>query len=361
VDAGAFLYPKFCVSRISPTLEGFRASFRRPSLTLAEIIWRWCIGITTCALLAFGFLEYLDTLPVTEGELLLLRSRHPVLMGRAIAHILRGSLNRVVAAGLVAAMALIALWVLAASLGRSAIVGALLQYFASRRDAPGVSTAFDSAARSGSLRVLLRLNFLRVAVALATILGFVGAATLGGLVSTPAHPRIGLGFVIFVPVAALVCLLGWVLNWFLSLTAVFGVRDGGATLNALTAAGAFCLRNIRPVLAVSAWTGLAHLALFLVATSVVSMPLAFIAVAQGRLILIVVLLLSLAYFAVADWLYMARLAGYVCIAVLPEQLLAPVSPAPLPASSGQIAIQPNIQASVDRDELILSDVPLAGS
>ena len=349
------------MSRISPTLEGFRATFRRPSLTLAEIVWRWSIGITTCALLAFGFFEYLDTLPVTEGELLLLRSRHPVLIGRAIAHILRGSLNRVVAAGLVAAIALIALWILVASLGRSAIVVALLEYFAGRRDALGVSTGFDSDARSSSLSVLLSLNFLRLAVALATILGFVGAATLGGLVSTPAHARIGLAFVIFLPVAALVCLLGWVLNWFLSLTAVFGVRDGGTALNALTTAGAFCLGHIRAVLAVSTWTGLAHLGLFLGATSVVSVPLAFIAVAPGRLILIVVLLLSLAYFAVADWLYIARLAGYVCIAVLPEQLLAPVSPAPVPLYSGQIAVQANLQVSIDRDELILSDVPLAGS
>lgn len=74
---------------ISPTAEGFRAASRRPSLTLAEIIWRWIVGATAVALFFFGLFEYLDTLPVTNGELLFLRTRHPYLVGEAIAHILR--------------------------------------------------------------------------------------------------------------------------------------------------------------------------------------------------------------------------------------------------------------------------------
>ncbi len=85
---------------ISPTAEGFRAAFRRPSVTLAEIMWRWTAGATAAALFVFGLFEYLNTLPVTNGELLFLRTRHPYLVGEAIAHILRGSLNRVVIAGL---------------------------------------------------------------------------------------------------------------------------------------------------------------------------------------------------------------------------------------------------------------------
>ena len=80
---------------ISPTAEGFRAAFRRPLLTLAEIIWRWMVGATAATLAVFGLFEYLDTLPVTNGELLFLRTRHPYLVGEAIAHIFRGSLNRV--------------------------------------------------------------------------------------------------------------------------------------------------------------------------------------------------------------------------------------------------------------------------
>ena len=57
------------MSRISPTAEGFRAAFRRPSLTLAEITWRWAVGATASALCLFGLIEYLRTLPVNNAEL----------------------------------------------------------------------------------------------------------------------------------------------------------------------------------------------------------------------------------------------------------------------------------------------------
>src|SRR5436305_2647212 len=114
---------------ISPTTEGFRAAFRRPSLTLAEISWRWIVGTTAVALCGFGVVEYLDTLPVTNGELLFLRSRQPYLVGEAIAHILRGSLSRAVIAGMLAAFLLSSLWIISASLGRVATVRALLEYF----------------------------------------------------------------------------------------------------------------------------------------------------------------------------------------------------------------------------------------
>ena len=121
---------------ISPTVEGFRAAFRRPSLALAEISWRCSTaGATACALLLFGLFEYLDTQPVTNGELLFLRTRHPYLVGEAIAHILRGSLSRVVLAGVVAVWMLACLWIIAASLGRIATVRGLLHYF--REKIPG--------------------------------------------------------------------------------------------------------------------------------------------------------------------------------------------------------------------------------
>src|ERR1700756_509742 len=74
----------------SPTLEGFRTVFRRPSLPLAEIAWRWSFGAAAVLLIVFGFFEYLDTLPVSGVDLFLLRSRQPFMVSQALARIFGG-------------------------------------------------------------------------------------------------------------------------------------------------------------------------------------------------------------------------------------------------------------------------------
>ena len=335
---------------ISPTAEGFRAAFRRPSLTLGEIIWRWTAGATAAALFLFGLFEYLSTLPVTNGELLFLRTRHPYLVGEAIAHILRGSLNRAVIAGLFAAMMLGLLWVVAASLGRIATVRALLDYF--RKDATDSVSADNARA---SFPALARLNFLRAAVALAAVFGFAGASILAGFASPASNPQPGVAFFLFLPLAALICWVWWALNWLLSLAGMFAVRDGEDTVGAISAAVAFCRERTGAVFAVSTWTGLAHLVAFVGASVVASMPLGFAGVVPWRLLVLGVAFVTVVYFAVADWLYMARLAGYVCIAETPEAMLRPSPPSP-PVMHPPVA-GPPLQTTIDRDEPILSDLP----
>ena len=64
----------------SPTIEGFRSIFRRPALPLAEVAWRWSFGAAAFVLVGLGLLEYLNTLPVSPTDLLMLRTGHPVLV-----------------------------------------------------------------------------------------------------------------------------------------------------------------------------------------------------------------------------------------------------------------------------------------
>src|ERR1700720_4538895 len=113
----------------SPTLEGFRAIFRRPSVALAEILWRWSFGAAAGLLLVFSFFEYLDTLPVSKSDLLLLRTGQPALISRAVLHIFRGSAFRVVETAIVLLLTLGAAWIVVASLGRAATLKALLAHF----------------------------------------------------------------------------------------------------------------------------------------------------------------------------------------------------------------------------------------
>src|ERR1700722_5067208 len=353
---------------ISPTAEGFRAASRRTSLTLAEIIWRWMVGATAVALFFFGLFEYLDTLPVTNGELLFLRTRHPYLVGEAIAHILRGSLNRAAMASLLAALMLAILWMVAGSVGRIATVRGLLEYF--RRDVPGNLLDGDitsdgkrdlaSNVSTLSFVALLRLNFLRVVVALAALVGFAGASILSGFASPDANPRPGLAFSLFLPLAGLICYVWWALNWLLSLAGMFAVRNVEDAIAAIGSAVALTRERTGAVFAVSTWTGLAHLVALVGASTIVSIPLGFVGLIPWRLVVAAMILVTLAYFALADWLYMARLAGYVCIAETPLALLSPLPPAPLPRTppvqTTPVQTTP-VQTTIDRDEPILSDLP----
>src|SRR5579864_4610864 len=282
----------------SPTLEGFRAAFRRPSFTLAEIMWRWTAGFTAAALLAFGLFEYLNTLPVTNGELLFLRTRHPYLVGQAIAHILRGSLDRAVMAGLLAALMLALLWMIAASVGRIATVRALLEYFrsdaAGRVSAGGVPLDRETDVAShvstepihstDALTGLVRLNFLRIVVAVAAIFGFMGAAILAGYASPEADPRPGLAFLLFVPLAGVICFVWWALTWLLSLAGLFVARNDEDAVGAIVTAVSFCRERLGAVFAVSTWTGLAHLVVFVGATTVVSLPLGLAGLLPWRVV-----------------------------------------------------------------------------
>jgi hypothetical protein len=353
---------------ISPTLEGFRAAFRRPSLTFAEMAWRWTVGAVACTLFLFSFIEYLDTLPVTHGDATLLSTRQPLLVGRAISHILRGSLNRAVFAVLFEALALALLWIIVASLGRAATVRALITHF--RRDVNtntdltgSVHETADEDARDRhgenrdsvrpcKFRALLTLNFLRVAVALAALLAFAGAAILASFTSSAKSPQPGMAFILFLLLAGLIFTVWPVLNWILSLASIFSIRDGADALEALAAAGTFSRDRAGPVFAVSTWTGIAHLVALSVAGTAVSLPLAFIQFVPPRLIIAAIVLLTLAYFAIVDWLHIARLAGYVCIAELPDSVAIPALLS-APPSTGEGPLQ----SAMDLDEPILSDLP----
>jgi len=338
------------MSAATPTIEGFRVAFRRPSLTFAEIAWRWVPGSTAVVLFLFYFAEYFGTLPVTRADSILLSTRHPALIARALTHIFHGSLNRAVLAALVLAGGVSVLWIIAASVGRFATVGALLAYFHSAA-ADDLPTNPDRSGKPRPIGALIRLNFLRVGLMLAMLLALGGTAIVSGFASSDAHPRPGLAVALFIPLAGCVCIAGWALNWWLSLAAVFAVRDDEDAVGALAGAVSFVRDRTGSVLALSIWTGLAHCVAFSIATTAASLPLAFVQVAPSRLVVAGIVLMTIAYFAVVDWLYMARLAGFVYLTETPETLLAPTV---VPPTSPGIAPR---ETGIDRDEPILSDLP----
>lgn len=309
--------------------------FRRPSLGLAEIAWRWSFGFAGGLLLAFSFLEYLDTLPVTSGDLLLLRSRHPFLISQAVVHIFRSSAPRVVVTTIVLALAMAVAWIGIAAVGRAATVKGLLDYFAEG----GIWGRREIGWR---LRSLVGLNFLRGGVTLAAGVGCLGALLVAGFASPKSDPSPGSVVLIFLTLLMLVWLAWSLVNWFLALAAIFVVGGGQDTFGAVAAAVDLCRTRSGSVFAAGTWFGLAHLAAFVVATSVVAFPLAFAGVLPAGVVLGGVLLVTMLYFAAVDFLYVGRLAAYVWIVKGP------------PTQSDEYSVPP--EAKVDQDEPILSDV-----
>ena len=334
----------------SPTLEGFRVIFGSPSFGLAEIAWRWSFGAASGLLIALSFFEYLDTLPVSKADSLLLRTGQPALIFRAVLHIFRGSTFRVVETVIVLSLALGVAWIVVASLARAATLKALLSYFREGE------LSEHKEEKIWRLRSLFALNLFRLGITLAAIVGCWSAILLGGAVSRPADPAPDSALLIMLTIAMLVCFAWSTLNWILSLSAIFVVATGEDTFGAIAAAVNLCRNRSGSIFAVGTWFGLAHLTAFALATSVAAFPLGFAPVLPGRMVLGGVFLVALLYFAISDFLYIGRLAAYVAILDLPD---APLSEEAAPLPRGGTHRDPTVESSpaVDATELILSDIP----
>ena len=319
--------------------------FRRPSFGFAEIAWRWSFGAAVTALLGFSFVEYLDTLPVSGADRFLLNTHHPYFISRALAHILAGSGGRLAVATVVLGICLAVLWILLSSGGRAIALRALLAYLWTKE--PEREFPFH-------LRSLWGLNFFRAIAILALFVGGIGALVLAGMVSSKKSPAPGSTFLVFLTVGLLVFLAFAVVNWFLSLASLFVVTRNRDTFGAMSSAIGFIREHLGAVLASSIWFGLAHLVAFSIATSAVGFPLGFAGLLPRGVVLVGVLVVTLLYFAVADFLYIGRMGAYVWILDGPEIDPAPeASPGP-PAGQGTQA-SPPIEI-MDPNELILSDV-----
>jgi hypothetical protein len=339
----------------SPTLEGFRAMLLRPSVGLAEIAWRWSFGAACVTLLTVSAIEYLDTLPVSPGDLLLLRTRQPLLISQAIARIFGGSALRAVETLIMLAVAFSIAWLGMASLGRAATLKALVVHF---REGQSPPSAWSDRGQFGlsDLRALFGLNFLRVAVTLAAVVSGLATFWIGEAVSSVEDSVPAATVLLCLSVLVLV---GWawsVLNWFLSVAAVFVVAEARDTFAAIASTMDLVRHRSASVFAAGVWFGLAHITAFVAATSIVVFPLGLAEFLPRGAVLGGVLLVTLLYFAAVDFLYIGRLAAYVGILELPEapgvaRLIPPQS------WSSPDAAPRTRSAAVDPDELILGDGP----
>ena len=323
----------------SPSVEGLRVVVRNPLIGFAEVAWRWAFASVAWALAIFEMAEYLRTLPVTAADLLFLRSGQGPLVSRAIRHILAGSGGRFIAATFALFIGMALLWVLASSLGRMATLRALIS----------VILGLDSETKDGhsTAAAILGLQALRVALLAVTGLGLAGAALVANYFASDKGQRgPGIEFLIFLVLALTVVALSGTLNRILSIAPIFIALKNQQMSAAITSAVDFVVRRLKAVTAVSSAFSLMHIAAFVIGSSIVLFPVSFAGFLPGWMVLSAIVLLTLIYLALVDFLHVARLAAY--LALLDE------SNAQQPVISYRPPVLPRWPASEDD---ILSDIP----
>jgi hypothetical protein len=139
------------------------------------------------------------------------------------------------------------------------------------------------------------------------------------------------------------------LNWLLSTAAVFVATEQKGSLSAIASSARLCTEHTGRVLAAGVWFGLPHLGAFMAALMAGFTVLSTVGAWRIGPALVLEFLIIGGYCTLADFLYTGRLAAYVAIARGPGAELAGEA-SPLTPADGT--------SSVDRDEVILSDVPL---
>ncbi len=289
----------------SASRAGFRAVHRQPAVLLAEIAWRWSWGAAALAVLAVSARAYLESLTVSNADLLALKSRVPTLVADALARLLAGSGATLARIAVVVVPALAILWMVAASVGRAATLRALIPQ-----------------AEKPRLRTLLGVHFLRAAAALAAAICYLGAAMVASWAAGPpdeADPQslggnIAVFLLVFLAIMLLVVLAWSTVNWFLSLAPVYVARDGRDAFGALADAEGLFRRHKGEFTGVGFLFGLVKLFFIGVVTVLSLAALFLLGHVPGWAVAALIAVLTLLYLVAADYLYIARLAAYIEIA-----------------------------------------------
>lgn len=287
------------MAECQPVRSGFSAAFSRPAVCAAEIAWRWAFAVATWLLIVYGVLLFLKSVPVSDADMFGLSGIIPGRVIPTIIHILAGSGPKMVklALALLAGVSLLS-W-LAYSVGRTAVLRALL-----------------ANARSGRNAAIFRLNLLRTFCLVLVTLAFAGCAFLIAHSSVPqdqARPVSGARdfSLLFAALAAGLAWLWGKVDGRLTLASVFIVRGDATVGSAIVHAADISIRRIRQF----AWIGLVFgfLKLVLVVGAFFGAMVVFsmFAALSTPLAVLAVLAVLLVYSALANFSSISALAAQI--------------------------------------------------
>lgn len=286
----------------NPINQGLRAVLRDPGMLLAEILWRWSFGLTASVLLFVSGMTLLRSVHVSETDAAAWRSNNPTLMAQAMANMLLESGPRMgaIAARVLPAITLV--WVLLAAAGRT---------FTMNRLGKG----------DISFRTVLALHCARALALWLAVTGLGMAIWFDAGVATQGSQTDY--FLYYALVFWSVVLIGgfWVIaNWYLSLAPIFSLQTGAGFLSSTWRAVRLAKAQSGDFGGISLIFGILRLVSLAIAFVLCVLPSGWVGT-WPRSYTTWVVAVSLAYFAVGDFLYLARMAAYL-IAASPETTAA---------------------------------------
>jgi hypothetical protein len=280
----------------NPITQGLRAVTRDPAIFLVEILWRWSFALMACLLIVGVGLMLLGPLHVGHAWDTAWRSRDPQRMAQLLVTVLLILGMKAVIAALAIPVAIAFLWSIFSALGRFVTVRRLRAGLTSMR-----------------FRSILALQFVRGFVSWFCFVLFFGATFGEALIASRGpKPDLLLYYLMVMPSVVVISAFWLTVNWYLSLAAFFG-HEEQSFRGALRQAR----QTIRQQRSDFAGTGFVFL---LFRTIILMIAMAICGLASGmegtapQSYFVLLMVVSLAYCAIADFLYMARMAAYLALA-----------------------------------------------
>jgi hypothetical protein len=281
----------------NPITQGLSAVTRDPAIFLVEILWRWSFALLACLLVVGVGLTLLGPLHMGKAWDSAWQSRDPQKMAQLIvAVVLFLGIKVITIAVIGVPLAIALIWCILSALGRFVTVKRLREGLTSLR-----------------FRSIFVLQLLRGLVGWFSFVLLLAATVGEMLIATHGpQPDLLLYYLMMLPSVVLISTFWLTVNWYLSLAAIFG-RDGQSFRGALRQAR----QTVRQQRSDFAGTGFVFLlfrtVILLIATAICGLASGMAGTApQSYFVLLMVV--SLAYLAIADFLYMARMAAYLALA-----------------------------------------------
>jgi hypothetical protein len=280
----------------NPITLGLRAVLRDPLLFMLEILWRWSYAMLAFLLIFATGAILLGPLPIANSWASTWNSHNPQLIGTFIFVVVTSLGLKLIVAALLVPFLIAMIWGVLSTLGRSITV---------KRLRVGVTAL--------RFRSLMAIQFLRAFLTWSCFV-LLAAALIGEtLIATrSSKPDLVLYYMMVMPTVIIFSGLWLVLNWYLSLAAIFG-RDGQTLRGAFRQARQTVAKQRSDFVGTGFVFLLMRLVLLLVALAICGLA-SRSAGTSPQAYFILLMVVAAVYFVVADFLYMARMAAYLALA-----------------------------------------------